>query len=191
MVVVSLMQQYMEDVTVSKLLLKKQLLRMSSAVESSDFVHENEDISSMLHAKLSFDDDILIDVVELCGEYAALQKKISNELARGYFLMAKARKNIGRLNCDNLRDDFDADYRVDCDTTGEFTAWITKPKSDPILLLSALPPPDLRHSQKCFQESLVTVIQLVSKINSIKMKMAKPINDSGPITEKSEEDKTS
>jgi hypothetical protein len=141
-----------------------------SAIQSP-IVTEDEDVSSMLEMKISLEDDDLIDMVDLCGKYAELQTKISKELSRGYFLMAKARKNTGRINCDSLRDEFDANYRVDCDAKGEYTAWVTKPKSDPILLVTALPPPDLRHSQKCFQDSLTTVIQLASKLNAIKQKM--------------------
>jgi hypothetical protein len=112
--------------------------------------------------------DPVITVIEDCAEYADIQFELKNLMSSGFFLLAKSRKNVSRISIEDCRADLDANYRVDSTTGGEFTEWVSKPQTDPLLLLAALPPRDLRHSQEAFKKSLGKIVEAATKINSIR-----------------------
>jgi hypothetical protein len=114
------------------------------------------------------EDENFITLIENCNSYAELQAELMKNLSSGYFLFAKSKKNISNLSLLNCREEMTTSYRVDISSDNEITEWSTKPKVDPILYLTALPPPDLKQSQKSFQKALGLIINLANQSNQIK-----------------------
>lgn len=115
----------------------------------------------------------LISILEDCDSYAKLQTELGKTLSSAFFMQTKSKKSgNSRMNlAENMREDFDAVYRVDVDEDGEFAEWKTKPKIDPIVYISAMPNRDLRHSQESFMKALTLAVTLASKVNKLKTKM--------------------
>ena len=114
----------------------------------------------------------LIEMLEECDDYVKLQNELGKILSSAFFLQSKAKKSgTTRMNlAENMREDFDAVFRVDANDDGEFGEWQTKPKVDPIMYISAMPNRDLKHSQKLFKQALSLTIALSSNINKLKAK---------------------
>jgi hypothetical protein len=110
----------------------------------------------------------IVSLIENCNDYAELQAELVKTLSSGYFLFTKSKKNIPNLSLLNCREEMTTSYRVDISSDGEITEWSNKPKVDPILYLTALPPPDLKQSQKLFQKSMALIISLANRSNQIK-----------------------
>jgi hypothetical protein len=108
-------------------------------------------------------DMTLINLLENCNTYAELQLELIKALSSGHLLLAKAKKNV-RINSIDCREVIEANCRIDYNQQDEsFTEWIKKPKVDPLLYISALPPPDLKQAQKSFRNALHLAITLSSK----------------------------
>ena len=127
------------------------------------------------------EDELLIELIEDCNDYSKLQLILNNLISSGIFLITKSKKNnnIITLNNNNTiincREDIISSYRTELDINGEYTEWNKKPNIDPLLLISALPSPDLKNAQKSFQKSLSIIIQLATKINQINEKLNKKL----------------
>jgi hypothetical protein len=121
----------------------------------------------------NLDNEELMNILEDCDTYVNLQAELGKTLSSAFFMQTKARKSGNtRMNlAENMREDFDAVYRVDASSDGEFAEWKTKPKVDPILYISAMPNRDLKHSQESFKKALSTAITLASKINKLKPRL--------------------
>lgn len=112
----------------------------------------------------------LLNVLEECDNYVKQQEELGSILSTAFFMQTKAKKSgTSRMNlAENMREDFDAVYRVDASSEGEFAEWKTKPKVDPIMYISAMPNRELKHSQEQFKKALSLAVALASKINTLK-----------------------
>lgn len=118
----------------------------------------------------TLENDELLNVLEECDSYVKLQEEFGKLLSSAFFMQTKAKKSgTSRMNlAENMREDFDAVYRVDSSSEGEFAEWKTKPKVDPIMYISAMPNRDLKNSQEKFMKAMSMAVILASKINKLK-----------------------
>lgn len=112
---------------------------------------------------MSVPDAQFLSLVEDCSAIEALQVELKKKLSDGIFGMTIARKGGCWVNAENLREDFDASVTVSADGTGDaFAVWEKKPDIDPLLLVSGLPPPSLKKSQKHFSAAVWDIVDLAN-----------------------------
>jgi len=113
-------------------------------------------------------DDEFMTVLEECTAMEKLQEEMKKKMSDGIFGMAIARKGGCTVTPDHCREDFDACSKVRCDEgVGVFELCETKPELDPLLLISGLPPPSLKKSQKHFKAALGYAVELANIVNRI------------------------
>lgn len=127
----------------------------------------------------------VINLLEDCDRYVSMQAELEKTLSSAFFMQTKAKKSGNtRMNlAENMREDFDAVYRVDVSSEGEYTEWKTKPSVDPMLYISAMPNRDLKHSQQSFKNALSVAVSLSSMVNKLKSSTS---SNGGPCDEKTD-----
>lgn len=115
----------------------------------------------------------LLGVLEDSDSYVKQHAELAKTLSSAFFMQTKSKKSgHTRMNlAENMREDFDAVYRVDVDEDGTFEEWKTKPTVDPITYISAMPNRDLKHSQESFKKALSLAVSLASDINKLKSRI--------------------
>mmetsp|Transcript_2869 Transcript_2869/g.5185 ORF Transcript_2869/g.5185 Transcript_2869/m.5185 type:complete len:136 (+) Transcript_2869:60-467(+) len=121
----------------------------------------------------SLENEELISLLEECDNYVKLHSELGKTLSNAFFMQTKSKKSGNtRMNlAENMREDFDAVYRVDAGGDGEFEEWKTKPTVDPITYISAMPNRDLKHSQESFKKALSLAVSLASEVNRLKSRI--------------------
>jgi hypothetical protein len=112
-------------------------------------------------------DDIL-SILENCSEIVRLQEEIKSHLNTGMFCMTMARNSGCSVSTFSCRFDLSPSAHVDISEINEFELYEQKPEKDPLLLITALPPPQMKKAQNCFKEALKRAIDaanVISKIN--------------------------
>ncbi len=124
------------------------------------------------------DDEDLLTLLSDCNSYTTLQHELESSLRSGHLFLIKARKNTRHIDSIDCREEIKANCGVDISLEGEYSEWREKPKVDPIILITPLPPPDLKYSQKSFQKALTITMMLASKSNQIQKILKKEKNES-------------
>eukprot|EP01039_Chlorochromonas_danica_P005419 gene5419-5961_t len=123
------------------------------------------------------EDKQLIELIHKSEEYLKIHRELAKLLSDGCFAMTVARKSGSRIaSVDDLREDFDAQVLLVSSNESEDYSLSRVVKSDddkdeaghqPLLLISALPPPALKTAQKHFQNILSYVLLLQSMAQKI------------------------
>lgn len=114
-------------------------------------------------------DDALMAALKVSASYATSQERIGVILARGLFRLAQARHSVGGSSLASTED-----IRLEIEPTATLAG--AGPKFslssangsgvvDPILLISALPPPQLRLARNDFEFALKELVKLASTAN--------------------------
>lgn len=110
----------------------------------------------------SMRDDQLLSIMKDCENYMKNQSKLQLSLSIGLFKLLQAKQ--GTQSCTSVEK---CRLEIYPSTTlmninGETLQFKSDGQVDPILLISALPSPELRSAQKQFNEALLEIISLSS-----------------------------
>jgi hypothetical protein len=113
-------------------------------------------------------DSQFVELVQTADAILKIQETIKTKMSDGFFGMAIARKGGCIVTPYNCREDFSAGVTVTAsEATGAYEIWEEKPDMDPLLLISGLPPPSLKKSQKHFSAVVREVIDLANLVSKI------------------------
>jgi hypothetical protein len=113
----------------------------------------------------------LLQTLDQCEKYVSLQADMQKNMYSGFFGIVKSRHAGSKINSIDCREDMESNFTVEfSENDMEFSEWRSKPDIDPIMYISALPPPHLRRSQESFKKALsdaVTLSSIVAKLDKI------------------------
>lgn len=117
---------------------------------------------------MSLTDVEFVDLVQAADDIIKLQASVKQRMSDAFFGMAIARKGGCIVTPYNCREDFDANVTVsEGGSSGYFEVFESKPELNPLLLISGLPPPSLKNSQKHFNNILRDVVDIANLVNKI------------------------